>query len=661
MPDSVESNHLKHIEHNPESYAPIISQALTIRFTEERLLELFSQGKLFGTIHTCIGQEFVGVSVARCLKPHDFIFSNHRCHGHFIARNNNLDGLIAEIMGKSTGVCGGIGGSQHLHQDRFFSNGIQGGIVPVAAGLAMAQKRDAAGGIAVVYIGDGTLGEGVLYEALNIASKWELPLLVVLENNFYAQSTHQSQTIAGDIDARFRALNINTFTSDTGEWENLLTQMETSVRYVRENGKPAFHRVDTYRLMAHSKGDDNRLKEEVDSFRNRDPLSQIISHFSGTKWFQSITAEIKNRLDTAVETADKAHFAELEIPSAQKNATKWEILEFSRERINSSLRKALNSALENDPKVVLIGEDIESPYGGAFKATDGLSATFPDRVLNTPISEAAITGIANGLALGGYRPVVEIMFGDFLTLAVDQWLNHAAKFAQIYNNKIKVPIVIRTPMGGKRGYGPTHSQSIEKLFLGVPGTRVLCMNHRYSPELLYKNLFALPDLPTLVVENKILYGQYAHSESPAGYQLFSSTGDAFPMIRLKPDDDAEITIVAIGGAAMDAEAAAQELFIEEEALADLFFPLQLYPFDISAIMASVNTTKRLLIVEEGQGFASLSSEILAQISEQRALTGVVCGRVCALPYAIPSSRYLEEKCLPTVDKIVQKAKELLYG
>src|SRR5450759_5401594 len=139
-------------------YLSEVRKALTIRFTEQRLLELFAEGKLFGTVHTCIGQEMVGIAVARSLKADDYVFSNHRCHGHFIAYCDNIDGLVAEIMGKATGVCAGLGGSQHLHQDRFFSNGVQGGIAPVSAGLAMVQKILTSKGIAVVFLGDGTLG-----------------------------------------------------------------------------------------------------------------------------------------------------------------------------------------------------------------------------------------------------------------------------------------------------------------------------------------------------------------------------------------------------------------------------------------------------------------------------------------------------------------------
>ena len=155
----------------PEDFA----QAFLIRAFEQKLLALFSAGKLFGTVHTCIGQEFTGIAVCRNLRDGDLIFTNHRGHGHFLARTGDVNGLMAEIMGRQTGVCGGRGGSQHICSQGVFSNGIQGGIVPVSAGLALAQKIANSGNIVVVFIGDGTLGEGVIYEAFNIASKWELP------------------------------------------------------------------------------------------------------------------------------------------------------------------------------------------------------------------------------------------------------------------------------------------------------------------------------------------------------------------------------------------------------------------------------------------------------------------------------------------------------
>ncbi|MGA2796177.1 MAG: thiamine pyrophosphate-dependent enzyme, partial [Thermoguttaceae bacterium] len=145
----------------------LYARTILIRAVEDCLLHLFSLGKLFGTVHTCIGQEWTGVAIAEHLQKADLIFSNHRCHGHFLARTDNVDGLIAEVMGKKMGVCGGRGGSQHLCWRGFYSNGVQGGIVPVAAGLSLAQKMTGTGGITVVFIGDGTLGEGVVYETMN--------------------------------------------------------------------------------------------------------------------------------------------------------------------------------------------------------------------------------------------------------------------------------------------------------------------------------------------------------------------------------------------------------------------------------------------------------------------------------------------------------------
>jgi len=138
-----------------------------------------------------------------------------------------------------------------------------------------------------------------------------------------------------------------------------------------------------------------------------------------------------------------------------------------------SLNTALHRAMQADERIYILGEDILDPYGGAFKITRGLSAAFPGRVLTTPISEAAILGLASGMALRGLRPVAEVMFGDFVTLMADQLINHAAKFRWMYNDQVRVPLVLRLPMGGRRGYGPTHSQSLEKLFLGAPGLRVV--------------------------------------------------------------------------------------------------------------------------------------------------------------------------------------------
>ena len=244
-----------------------IKQALLIRSVEEMFLTLFSQGKLNGTVHTCVGQEFSAIAFAGQLKKGDFIFSNHRCHGHYLAFTKDVRGLLAELLGKASGTCGGIGSSQHLCKDNFFSNGIQGGIIPVAAGYALANKLKQNGAVGIVFIGDGTLGEGALYETMNIISKWEIPLLIVCENNFYAQSTPQSVNLAGDIQARAQAFDINTYKGTTWEPELLIEKASIAIEEVRKTQQPIFFLVETFRLNAHSKGDDDRAESELTHYK----------------------------------------------------------------------------------------------------------------------------------------------------------------------------------------------------------------------------------------------------------------------------------------------------------------------------------------------------------------------------------------------------------
>jgi 2-oxoisovalerate dehydrogenase E1 component len=635
-------------------FGPELRTALLIRRTEQKLLALFAEGKLFGTVHTCIGQELSAVAVGRSLAPDDTVFSNHRGHGHFLATGGTVAELVAEVMGKETGICKGRGGSQHLQKGRYFSNGIQGGIVPVTAGLAMAHKLRGSGGIATVFIGDGTLGEGSLYETLNIASKWELPLLVVCENNLYAQSTSQAETLAGDICARAGAFGIATRWHNTYDWQDLFVGIKDSIDDVRRTSRPVFHRVDTFRLMAHSKGDDNRPVDYVQSHWDRDPLAILERTLADDPRWQALQKEVDDEVARAAEAAERAAFGTIEPPSSADVGVSWRPLDFSEERTVRSVQRGLDAVLAADERVILIGEDIESPYGGAFKCTDQLSARYPGRVRNTPISELAIVGIGNGLALGGFRPVVEIMFGDFVTLALDQWVNHAAKFAFMFADKVTVPLVVRTPMGGKRGYGATHSQSLERHVVGVPGTRVLCLHHRYPAAELYRAIFDALDTPTFVMENKVLYGKTASAMVPNGYSL-SLSDERFPTVRLSPPDSPQLTVVAIGGIGADTEEALARLFLEHEATADLFLPTQLYPFNIECLVDSLRSTGRLLVVEEGQGFASVGAEIVARVTELLGPALRAASRVAAAEHAIPAARPLEQASLPGVDRILAAA------
>ena len=255
-----------------------------IRRFEETLLEMFSAGKLVGTTHTCIGQEANAVGVVNALEPErDIVFSNHRCHGHYLAFTDDVRGLLCEVMGREGGTCGGKGGSQHLCNGNFYSNGVQGSIVPVATGMALAEREKQSGAVTTVFLGDGTLGQGTVYECLNMASIWSLPLLFVVENNFYAQSTPSHLTVAGSIPERARAFGVSTQQLDTTDIEPIGEAARQAVSEVRESGRPYFLVLDTYRFSPHSKGDDNREEAEIEERRAHDPLLVAGARLSATE------------------------------------------------------------------------------------------------------------------------------------------------------------------------------------------------------------------------------------------------------------------------------------------------------------------------------------------------------------------------------------------
>lgn len=273
-----------------------------IRDFEETLLALFEEGLLNGTTHACIGQEADCVGVIEHLRAGDHIFSNHRCHGHYLAWSGDAAGLLAEIMGKSEGVVGGIGGSQHICAPGFKSNGILGGTVPASAGIALAMKLSGQDGISVVFIGDGAFGEGVVYETLNMAALWKVPLLVVVENNAWSQSTPIAVNFAGDMAKRFEAFGIPTTRLESTDVVEIDAEAERQVGQVRESRTPRAFIIDTYRLCHHSKSDDNRPTEEIDARWPFEPLSVHSARLDEADHAR-IDGEVRDALTAVVDKA----------------------------------------------------------------------------------------------------------------------------------------------------------------------------------------------------------------------------------------------------------------------------------------------------------------------------------------------------------------------
>jgi TPP-dependent pyruvate/acetoin dehydrogenase alpha subunit len=244
-----------------------------IRRFEKLVLDNFSKGVFFGTTHTYLGQEADAVGVLAHLSEDDVVFSNHRGHGHFLAYGGDPRLLLAELMGKATGLCGGRGGSQHLHWRNFYSNGVQGGIIPVATGMALAEKYNHSQAVVIAFLGDGTLGEGVIYEAFNMAALWQAPILYVLENNQIAQTTPVARAVAGLIAARFTAFGISCQELDSSDVLEIHAAAGELLEQVREESAPRALIINTRRFGPHSKGDDNRSLQELEQIRKgRDPL-----------------------------------------------------------------------------------------------------------------------------------------------------------------------------------------------------------------------------------------------------------------------------------------------------------------------------------------------------------------------------------------------------
>jgi 2-oxoisovalerate dehydrogenase E1 component len=634
-----------------------------IRRTEQRILDLFGRGLVSGTTHTCLGQELCQMSVVRALDHEDdVVLSNHRNHGHFMSYSGGFAGLIGEVLGREAGVNGGYGGSQHMAWRGFHSNGVQAGMTALGVGMALHRKQAGSKAIVATMIGDGTLGEGLLYEAMNLAAIWGLKVLIVVEHNGIAQTTPTSQTIGGNnIEARGAAFGLRTWRFDDAE-PDFLQSVAGVVEAIREGNGPGLLVIDTCRLGPHSKGDDLRPEEDKARIAARDPLMALARKLPADT-VQAIEARNEAFLDAVekdVLASPAATFksvpthglrpqldAEAPVP-AQEAASR---------NLRQSINDALRALLTHDPRVVLLGEDLHEPYGGAFKVTAGLSEDFAGRVISTPISEAGISGAGIGLAMEGARPIVEIMFADFVTLTFDQLYNHAVKFAGMFEG-VSVPLVLRTPAGGRRGYGPTHSQNPENLLVSIPGLTVVFPSHRHNAGQILVDLVERWPNPAVYLEHKLLYGQ---AQDPGNYQVISAApGDhaaaLFPTLR-SGSDAPDVTVLSFGGMLPVVEAAVEKLRSEEELEIEIISPALLAPLPRGTLLNALLHRPRLLIVEESQHEFGVSAEIVALLAEA-GYTGQV-QRMGAAPVPIASARSLERDQIPDENAVIAAVLELV--
>lgn len=658
-----------------------------IRAFEDHILDMFGNNLLSGTTHTYIGQEATAAAIMQYIKDKDTVFSNHRCHGHFLAYGGPEEALLAELMSKEAGVCQGRGGSQHLHYKNFYSNGIQGGIVPNALGVAFADKLDKNGAKTVVFLGDGTLGQGVVYESWNLAAILAVPVVFVIEDNQYAMTTRRKDAVYGDIQSRIQGFGIRAFDIESTDTDELYDFFGEVFRYTDSKKKPSAAVVHNYRLGAHSKGDDTRDPEEIGRYQKNDPYL-IVQRKIGER-AEILYKTYRQRLQETVDRLSKERILTIQKPGAdwkeettensaggldqslgekrKKSAGKiadgrlGTCLYHGKERCVERIRDAFAKNLERDRNILLYGEDIRDPYGGAFKATRGLSEEFDGNILNMPISEACMVGMGVGLALNGKIPVIEMMFGDFVTLGFDQILNHAVKYSWVYGQDVAVPMVLRLPMGAKRGYGPTHSQSLEKFLIGVPGLDVIALSPFHDPKVVYDRLFLHLLRPTAVIENKKMYAERVKAVEGCHYgdytvMEYSSSLYSTLHISLDADEAPDIYILTYGGMVDDCMDASMELMLTDEIQADVIVISALSPLPVKDLKEIIRRHTPVMIVEEGTKTAGIGAELAAQCMENGIADQI--SRVAAYDMPIPNGIQLERQVIPNKEWVVSEGRRI---
>ncbi len=328
----------------------------------------------------------------------------------------------------------------------------------------------------------------------------------------------------------------------------------------------------------------------------------------------------------------------------------------------NAINQSISNVLKKDKKVIFYGEDLDDPYGGAFKASKGLSTAYPNQVISTPISEAAMIGISGGMSIGGLKPLIEIMFSDFLLLGGDQLLNHLVKYEWMYDNKVKTPVTIRTAIGGRRGYGPTHSQSIEPILSSIPGLKIISPTYYHDVGTLLEHCILKEEGIKIFCEYKMNYTKTLtnHDNCPQGLDIKYSDS-SFNTVYLSncEFDNPDLTIISHGGNMILIEELMLDLLIDYELNVNAVFPSQIKPLPIEDLISGIENSPCLLFIEESPKNFGWSGEVIASLQESNALEDKRVLRIGAEEKPIPSAIQLEERILPSKHHVISSLKQII--
>ena len=637
-----------------------------IREFEERVSGLYRGGEVPGFVHLSIGQEASAVGACWPLAVADVITSNHRGHGHCLAKGLAPEPMMAELFARATGTNKGLGGSMHIADPDlgiFGANGIVAAGVPIAGGAALAIRLRKQRNVVVSFFGDGAVAQGAFHEAANLAALWKLPVIFFCENNGYAEFSPIADQHPVPLAARAAGYGLEFVSVDGNDIEAVATAMTDIVARIRDGAGPVFVEAATYRWHGHYEGDPEkyRTKDELSQWQERDPLVIARARLAGrgveAAALRQVDAEVAARIEAAVEAARQAPQPDIAVlrssvyaPAPVIPEPDWQpSADGETFRTMDAVRLALEGELAADPDVFIAGVDV-GKGGNVFALTRGLYARWPERLLDTPISETAVMGLAVGGAMAGMKPVVELMYLDFLGVCFDQILNQAAKLRFMTGGKARMGLTIRTQFGGGRSSGAQHSQSLEALLAHIPGLTVVMPSTPADTYGLLRAAIRDPN-PVIFIENRQQYGAKG-PKPPADYLLPLGKAKV-----VRPGTDA--TVVSVSRMVGEALAAAESLAAKGISV-EVIDLRTVAPLDRPTILESLAKTNRLLIAHEGVTDFGIGAEIAAlAVYEGFWTLDAPVMRVAPPPTPSPYAPNLEKRWLPDSHDIERAVKRLV--
>jgi 2-oxoisovalerate dehydrogenase E1 component len=651
-------------EADPGQFLEMYRRMRRIRRFEERASELYKATEIPGFVHLSIGQEASAVGACWPLTERDGITSTHRGHGHVLAKGLDAASMMAELMGKETGTCHGRGGSMHIANPElgvYGANGIVGAGLPIAAGVATAAAMRGAGDVVVAFFGDGAVAQGMFHEAVNLAAVWDLPVVFFCENNGYSEFSHAADQHRAPLSARAAGYGIDYEHVDGNDVVAVARTMTGIVHRMRDGAGPVLVEAETYRWHGHYEGDPERYRapEEVSAARERDPLLIMRRHMAsagiGAALADAVDDEIDKEIEAAVESARSAPEPAPETLHDFVTAPRMAVPEPTPAGADSepfrtmdAVRLALEHELAADPDVFVAGIDVGAG-GNVFGLTRGLAQAFPGRVRDTPISESAIVGLAVGAAMAGMKPVVEVMYLDFLGVCLDMLLNQAAKLRFMTGGRAALPLVVRTQFGAGRSSGSQHSQSLEAMLAHIPGLTVVMPANPADTYGLLRAAIQDPN-PVVFIENRLQYGLKG-PRPPADHLV--PLGKA-RVVRAGTD----VTVVSWSRMVQDCLAAA-DLLAAEGVSVEVVDLRTISPLDRDTVLSSLAKTSRLVIAHEAVRDFGVGAELAAlAVDEGFWHLDAPVTRVAPPPTPVPYAPSLERLWLPSAHTIADTVRRI---